>query len=67
MASNTFDTACAETQIQACNLSLAAVQDCMGDSDADEDHFLLKVNTSLLNSLTLKLAVTDITFVCPIG
>ena len=44
MVSNTFDSACAETQIQAVNLSVATVQDCMGDSDADEDHALLKVD-----------------------
>ncbi|KAL3145489.1 hypothetical protein ABBQ32_003313 [Trebouxia sp. C0010 RCD-2024] len=42
MGSNTFDNACAETQVQACNLSVATLQDCMGDSDADEDHVLLK-------------------------
>lgn len=43
MASNNFNNVCAETQIQASNLSVAIVQDCMGDSDADEEHALLKV------------------------
>lgn len=39
----TFDSNCAERQIQASNLSVSAVQDCMGSSDADIDHPLLKV------------------------
>lgn len=40
----TFDSDCAERQIQAINLSVSAVQDCMGSSDADIDHPLLKVS-----------------------
>lgn len=43
MVSNSFDSTCAETQILASNLSIAEVQDCMGDSDADQEHTLLKV------------------------
>lgn len=45
MASNTFDSTCAEIQIQATNLSIATVQDCMGDSDADQEHVLLQVDS----------------------
>ena len=43
MTANSFDSTCAETQIQASNLSVASVQGCMGDSDADQEHALLKV------------------------
>ena len=43
MEDNTFSKDCAERQIQASNLSVSAVQDCMGSSDLDADHPLLKV------------------------
>lgn len=55
MASNTFDSACAERQIQASNMSIATVLDCMGDSDADQEHALLKVNSPR----TLPLSTAD--------
>ncbi|DBB12286.1 TPA: hypothetical protein ACH3X3_006385 [Trebouxia sp. C0006] len=42
MQDRTFDSACAQQQIQATNLSLNAIEDCMGSSDADTDHPLLQ-------------------------
>lgn len=45
MSADAFDSTCAETQIQASNLSVTTVQNCMGSSDADQDHVLLKVRT----------------------
>ena len=53
MASNTFDSTCAEAQILASNLSIAEVQDCMGDSDADQEHSLLKVLKQTCSHLCL--------------
>ncbi|KAA6422834.1 MAG: vacuolar-sorting receptor 1-like isoform 1, partial [Trebouxia sp. A1-2] len=42
MQDRTFDSACAQQQIQATNLSLTAIEDCMGSSDADANHPLLQ-------------------------
>ena len=46
MDDNTFNADCADRQIQASNLSVSAVQDCMGNSDSDADHPLLKVSAA---------------------
>lgn len=43
METSSFDSDCAHAQIQAVNLSVAAVQSCMGNSDADAEHPLLQV------------------------
>lgn len=59
MATNSFDSTCAETQILASNLSIAEVQDCMGDSDADQEHTLLKVLYADMLKLSLCLTLTD--------
>lgn len=45
MSADAFDSTCAETQIQASNLSVTTVQNCMGSSDADQDHVLLKAES----------------------
>ena len=50
MQDRTFDSACAQQQIQATNLSLNAIEDCMGSSDADTDHPLLQVSRLLCNN-----------------
>ena len=53
MSASAFDSTCAETQIQASNLSVTIVQTCMGSSDADQDHVLLKVRTMPAGALAL--------------
>ena len=44
MEKNTFNSDCAHQQIQSVNLSVNAVQNCMGNSDADAEHPLLQVD-----------------------
>ncbi len=50
MQDRTFDSACAQQQIQATNLSLNAIEACMGSSDADTDHSLLQVSSLLCSN-----------------
>ncbi len=50
MQDRTFDSACAQQQIQATNLSLNAIEKCMGSSDADTDHPLLQVSKLLCSN-----------------
>ena len=43
MVDGNFNEQCAKAQIEGANLTYSSVQDCMGDSDADEEHPLLQV------------------------
>ncbi|KAL4447912.1 hypothetical protein ABPG75_005131 [Micractinium tetrahymenae] len=46
MAAGRFDVACAEEQLRAAGIDVAAVNACMGPSDADRDHPLMQAQVA---------------------
>lgn len=55
MKDNTFNEQCAKSQIEAANLTYSSIQDCMGDSDADQEHTLLQVSSLWLHVVYIQL------------